>query len=125
MAYELQGKIIEIYPTNQVSDRFKKREFVVEKEENNAGNVFVDTIKFQTTQDRCSLLDQLQTGELVKVTFNVRGNKWEKNGQINYFNNLDAWRIEKIGNMDGVDDVPFPDESDFASAPDEEGDLPF
>ena len=125
MAYELQGKVIEIYPTQQVSERFKKREFVVEKEENNGGNVFVDTIKFQTTQDRCGLLDQMQVGDMVKVTFNVRGNKWEKNGQINYFNNLDAWRIEKAqDSFDGVD-APMPSEEDFGSAPDEEGDLPF
>jgi hypothetical protein len=31
MAFELTGKVIGISPVNQVSDKFKKREFVVEK----------------------------------------------------------------------------------------------
>lgn len=127
MAYELEGKLIEITPTQQISDRFKKREFVVEKEENNGGQVYVDTIKFQATQDRCSLLDNMQVGDGVKVNFNIKGNKWEKNGTISYFNNLDAWRIDKVdgNNFDGVDQVPPPEETSFDNSPDEGGDLPF
>lgn len=127
MAYELQGKLIEITPTQQISERFKKREFVIEKEENNGGQVYVDTIKFQATQDRCGLLDQMKVDEYVKVTFNIKGNKWEKNGTISYFNNLDAWRIEKLdnANLDGVDNVPPPQEPSFDTTPDDGGDLPF
>jgi hypothetical protein len=127
MAYELEGKIIEITPTQQISDRFKKREFVVEKEENNGGQVYVDTIKFQAVQNKCELLDNIQIGEAVKVTFNIKGNKWEKDGKISYFNNLDAWRIEKGGNtsFDGVDEAPPATETSFDSTPEEGGDLPF
>lgn len=33
MAFEITGKVIEISPVNQVSDKFKKREFVIEKKE--------------------------------------------------------------------------------------------
>ena len=35
-------------------------------------------------------------GEPVKVSFNVRGRKWEKDGKVNYFSNLEAWRLEKV-----------------------------
>ncbi len=31
MAFEISGKVIDISPVNQVSDKFKKREFVIEK----------------------------------------------------------------------------------------------
>jgi hypothetical protein len=127
MAYELQGTIIEIAPTQQISDKFKKREFVVEKkEDNNNGQVWTETIKFQTVQNKCELLDTLQVGDSVNVSFNIKGNKWEKNGQISYFNNLDAWRIEKGGasNFDGVDAAP-PADTNFDSTPEEGGDLPF
>lgn len=31
MAFEITGKVIDISPVNQVSDKFKKREFVIEK----------------------------------------------------------------------------------------------
>ena len=127
MSYELEGKIIEITPTQQVSDRFKKREFVVEKEENNGGQVYIDTIKFQAVQNKCELLDSIQLGDAVKVTFNIKGNKWEKDGKISYFNNLDAWRIEKGGNtsFDGTDEMPPATETNFDSTPEEGGDLPF
>jgi Domain of unknown function (DUF3127) len=95
MAFEISGKLFLKEDTVVVSDRFKKREFVVLKEENNAGSIFTDYIKFQLTQDRCNLIDDVQVQDDVKVSFNVRGTKWEKNGNTSYFNNLDAWRIEK------------------------------
>ena len=41
MAFEITGKLIEKYNEVQVSDTFKKREFVIEKQENN----FTDFIK--------------------------------------------------------------------------------
>ena len=127
MAFELTGKLIVKNDTQQVSEKFKKREFVIEKEENNGGMVFTDTIKFQLTQDRCGLLDPVALHDDVKIAFNIRGNKWEKDGKVNYFTNLDAWRIEKVGgdssSTDGVD-APFPQEEPFAADGDGD-DLPF
>jgi len=35
MAFEITGKVIDILPAIQVSDKFKKREFVIEKKEAN------------------------------------------------------------------------------------------
>ena len=128
MAFELTGKLIVKNDTQQVSEKFKKREFVLEKEENNGGMVFTDTIKFQLTQDRCSLLDPIALHDDIKVAFNIRGNKWERDGKVNYFTNLDAWRIEKMSaeGMDasGADDASFPQEEPFAADGDGD-DLPF
>ena len=53
-------------------------------------------IKFQSVQDRTSLVDRFNIGDTVKVHFNIKGSKWEKNGQINYITNLDAWRLENV-----------------------------
>ncbi len=47
MAFEITGKVIDISPVMQVSDKFRKREFVIEKKESTGGTVFVDYIKFQ------------------------------------------------------------------------------
>ncbi len=33
MAFEIIGRVIEILPVNQVSDKFRKREFIIEKKE--------------------------------------------------------------------------------------------
>ena len=136
MSFELAGKLIVKGETQQVSERFKKREFVIEKEENRGGMVFTDTIKFQLTQDRCDLLDGSSLNDELKVSFNIKGNRWEKAGQVNYFVNLDAWRIEKASVANAAsqsnesfsapqNDVPLPtSEPDFGSS-DEEDDLPF
>ncbi len=95
MAFEITGKIIDISPVNQVSDKFRKREFVIEKKETGGAAVFIDYIKFQLIQDKCDLINESYLNEEVKIWFNLKGNKWERDGKINYFTNLDAWKIEK------------------------------
>lgn len=95
MAFEITGKVIDISPVNQVSDKFKKREFVIEKKESGGAAVFIDYIKFQLIQDKCELINESFLNEDVKIWFNLKGNKWERDGKINYFTNLDAWKIEK------------------------------
>ena len=95
MSFEISGRIVEIYQTQQVTEKFKKREFILEvKETNNTGFEFIEYIKFQTVQDKTTLLDGLNINDEVKVSFNLRGRKWEKDGQSSYFTNLDAWKIE-------------------------------
>jgi hypothetical protein len=98
MNFEIQGTLIVKNDTQVISDRFKKREFVIEKKETSpSGFEFVDTIKFQLVQDKVDLIDSYQLGQNINVHFNIKGNKWEKNGQVNYFVNLDAWKVEEAG----------------------------
>jgi hypothetical protein len=128
MSFEISGKLIEKFDTVQVSDRFKKREFVIEKTESNGGMEFTDHIKFQLTQDRCNLIDAINLNDDIKVSFNIRGNKWEKDGKVSYFTNLDAWRIEKVTtqNQDNMpDDMPPPPSMDDMPDANEPDDLPF
>jgi len=136
MSFEINGRLAEKFETQKVSDRFQKREFVLEIKSTGAtGYEFVDFIKFQSTQDKCSLLDQFNIDDTVKVSFNLRGRKWEKDGQVSYFTNLEAWRIEKLSNESGesVDENPLPnsepDDAPFSSNPPENDsgfdDLPF
>ncbi len=105
MSYELQGKLIEAYDTVEISPTFKKREFVVERSESNIGRTFTDTIKFQLVQDKCQLLDKFKVGDEIKVSFNIKGSRWEKEGRVSYFNNLDAWRIEKVSEESPIEDI--------------------
>ncbi|MCP4522026.1 MAG: DUF3127 domain-containing protein [Cytophagales bacterium] len=97
MNFDLTGKLLEKNDIQKITETFQKREFVVECEENNAGRVWTDYIKFQLIQDKCDILDQYNVGDTIKVTFNIKGNKWEKEGNVNYFVNLNAWRIEAGG----------------------------
>ena len=124
MNFEINGKVILKEDTQQISDRFKKREFVIEVE-NERNSDWNDFIKFQLTQDRCDLLETVSLNEEIKVSFNVRGRKWEKDGKVNYFSNLEAWRIEKV--QTGGSPVPEMPEfraEDVPPSP-ETDDLPF
>ena len=128
MSFELTGKLIAKYDTIQRSETFKTREFVVEKTDDINGRIISNFVKFQSVQDKTSIIDKINVGEEVKVHFNIKGSKWEKDGKTNYITNLDAWRVEqllqatknqKFGNEDhlepldtftateGVDDLPF------------------
>lgn len=99
MAFEIVGKVIDVFPVIQVSDKFRKREFVIEKKEAGGGAVFVDYVKFQLVQDKCDLINESFLQEEVKIWFNLKGNKWERDGKVNYFTNLDAWKIEKTSSF--------------------------
>ena len=95
MNYEVTGKLIYKEATQKISDRFQKREFVIEVE-NEKNPQWNDFVKVQLIQDRCDLLETIQLNENIKVYFNLRGRKWENNGQVSYFTNLEGWRIEKV-----------------------------
>ncbi len=126
MAFEITGKVIDILPVNQVSDKFKKREFVIERKDTGGAAVFVDYIKFQLVQDKCDLINESFLNEEVKIWFNLKGNKWERDGKINYFTNLDAWKIEK--SSESVRSQNIPPHSTLEDIPPENeelSDLPF
>jgi len=90
---QVAGKIVAIMPTQVVSEKFSKREFVVE-----TPSQYPQQILFQLTQDKCSLLDGLQVGQEVDVHLNIRGRSWTNpQGETKYFNTLEAWKIEVLG----------------------------
>ena len=128
MSYELTGKLIAKYDTVQRTESFKTREFAVEKSDDFNGRTILNYAKFQCVQDKTAILDKVNIGDDVKVYFNIKGSKWEKEGKTNYITNLDAWRIEQILNpthaqketntetmepldnftaQEGTDDLPF------------------
>lgn len=96
MSYELTGRLFLKFDTTQKTETFKTREFVVEKSEDINGKLITNYIKFQCVQDRTGIVDRVNVRDEIKVHFNIKGSKWEKNGQVSYFNNLDAWRVEQI-----------------------------
>lgn len=111
MAFEAEGKLYKKMDTAQVTDSFKKREFVVEIED----GAYTQLIKFQLTQNNCEKLDPYNEGDVIKVTFNLRGREYTKDGRTSYFTNLDAWRLDKAG-QEQASAAPA---GDFPSAGDE------
>ncbi|MDI9338691.1 MAG: DUF3127 domain-containing protein [Alphaproteobacteria bacterium] len=102
MSYEIKGKIVQINDTQNITTSrgttFQKREFVIEKIDSiPGGNDISNYIKFQITQKKTEILDLFKTGQNVNVFFNIRGNKYNKNGVENYITNLEAWKLEDEG----------------------------
>ena len=87
MAIETTGKIYKIFETKQITERFTKREFVVEIDDGK----YPQHILFQMTGDRCDNLNSFSEGEEVKIQFNLRGREWTSpKGEVKYFNSLDV-----------------------------------
>lgn len=127
--FKLQGTVKVINDTVQVTEKFAKREFVVE----DTSSMYPQMIMFQSVQDKCSMLDAVTEGDQVEVSFNLRGREWTSpQGEVKYFNTLDAWRIEKVGQgmpQGGPSDMnlnPVASEIPSASTDSaEDDDLPF
>lgn len=111
--------------TQQVSEKFKKREFVV----TDASGMYPQDILFQLTQERTDQLDPVNVNDTINVSFNLRGREWTSpTGEVKYFNSLDVWKIEKVtgGAAPTPSDIT-PSSADSVETLVEEGDddLPF
>jgi single-stranded DNA-binding protein len=144
MSLEVTGKLLVKFETQQVSEKFKKREFVIELAEEINGNIYTNFAKMQLVQNKCEILDRYNEGDQIKVSFNIKGNKWERDGKVNYITNLDAWRIESAsaaaGNSGAQNSAPsynnaggnnsgannnFNSTANFNPSPETVDDLPF
>ena len=118
MAYELTGKIKLVQEPKTFDSGFTKREMVVVVEDGK----YPQEINIEFVQDKVTLLDTLQPGQQVTVTFDIRGREY--NGR--YFNNLQGWKVVTMGNEPSLaaeeqSSAPyFPTPSDF-----EDDDIPF
>ncbi len=121
MAIETTGKLYKIFETKQITERFTKREFVVEIEDGK----YPQQILFQMTGDRCDNLNSFKEGDEVKIQFNLRGREWTSpKGEVKYFNSLDVWRLEPISvtqQRGNGNEPPPPSEPPY----DMDADIPF
>jgi len=109
VAYELTGKIKLIQDAKTFESGFTKREMVVIVEDGK----YPQEINLEFVQDKIALLDSLNVGQEVTVTFDIRGREY--NGR--YFNNLQGWKIVAMGEEQSP---PYPTPPDI-----EDDDIPF
>ncbi len=104
MGMEASGKLHVINEAQQVTERFRKREFVLEISE---ASRFPQFVVFQLTGDRCERIDDFEAGDEVRVEFSLRGREWTSpRGEVKYFNSLEVWNIERTGGAQPRDDEP-------------------
>lgn len=109
MTNTIQGTIREIYQTQQVSDKFAKREIVV-----TVAGQYPQHITVQFTQDKCAILDKYMVGDNVTVSYNLRGKQYEgKDGSVKYFNIIEGWKIERTENVPVTDAKGISDDNLF------------
>jgi hypothetical protein len=109
--FKINGTLKVANQTQVISEKFSKREFVIE-----TNDQYPQLVMFQLTQDKCNLLDAFKVGNQLEVSFNLRGREWTSPaGEVKYFNTLEAWRLESIGTElptaqplhEEVSDLPF------------------
>ena len=109
----IKGKVIFKGDVQQVTESFKKQEFVVETDEQ-----YPQKILIQATQGRTDLLNGINVGQEVEVNYNLRGREWTNpQGEVKYFNSIELWKVDVIGTQtpppgaprtQGEEDEPLP-----------------
>lgn len=84
--YEIKGIVKLVGQTEQVSDKFKKRQVVITTPDEK----YPQDLAVEFTQDKCSLLDAINVGDEVTASINLRGSEYKGR----YFVNLTGWKIE-------------------------------
>ena len=115
MAYELSGKVKLVQDAQTFGSGFTKRGVVVTVEDGK----YPQDILLEFVQDKVSLLDAVQPGQQVTVSFDIRGREY--NGK--YFNNLQGWKIQTAG--DAGDKPPVSDTDVPADFDEYEDNIPF
>lgn len=113
---EITGKVVEISDIQSFSPKFSKRDVVLEYADN---PMYPQYIKFQAVNDKATAMESISIGDTIKVQFNLRGNKVEKNGETKYFTNLDIWKFNVV---EMATAAPAPQ---IQETQEEDDDLPF
>lgn len=124
---ELIGRLTKKFDTQKVSDKFKKREFILTTEESTP---YPQPLMLEFKQDRCEILDKFDEGDEVKVQFNITGKKWEGPQGVKWFNTLDSWRMELVKKDSGtvsIDSNPARSKTEVPdlTQPETDNDLPY
>jgi hypothetical protein len=123
MNMQIQGKIHATFDAAQVTERFRKREFVLEVE---GDSRYPQYVLFQLTGDRCGALDDFQAGHEVAVEFSLRGREWTSpKGEVRYFNSLEVWSIDRKGDAPAAHDDGPPTRGDEPPPPTDDDEIPF
>jgi hypothetical protein len=100
----IKGAIKLINPVKVISDKFSVREFVI-----TTADKYPQEVIFQTVNDKMDVIAPYGQGQVVTVSFNVRGREY--NGK--YYNTLDAWKVQGEATSPVNEPMPMPDDLPF------------
>lgn len=107
---EIKGTLHKKNDTQVVSEKFKKREFIIK-----VAGQYPEYLNCQLVNDKCFLLDKISNNDELTIHVNLKGRLWtNKEGVEVAFNTIDVWKIDNINALNDsvqkyapVDDVPF------------------
>lgn len=93
------GTVSYIGEVQEMKENFTKRDFAIEVTHHDqySGVEYKFELAFQLTNNNTGLLDAFAFGQPVTVSFGIRSNRTEKDGEIKYFTNLNAFKLEAAG----------------------------
>lgn len=90
LSLELNGTLHELSGTQQITDKFSKRDFILEIPNGN----YLQYIKCEATGQTCSKLDGARIGSQVFAKCDLRGRVYQKkDGTKGQMNTVVAWDI--------------------------------
>ena len=91
---EVQGKIYAIGPVQEVSEKFRKQEIILET----LNGEYTQHIKLQFAQKKIDLLQSFAPGSEVVCQINIAGKLYKnKEGKEDSFTNIVCWKINEVG----------------------------
>ena len=100
---EIRGRILEILPTENLTTKngnmFQKRTLVLDATSYNptTGEKFVNTPALEFSSTRCGMLDNFKVGDLVKVSYNLKGRKvTNADGSYRFMTHAAAYAVEYV-----------------------------
>ena len=112
MSYELSGNVKVVLEPQTFASGFIKRELVVSVQDGQ----YTQEICVEFVKDKVALLDSLQPGQPVSISFNIKGREY--NGR--YYTNLQGWKLTTDGQ--GQHQTNF---NSSSSIPEFDDDVPF
>lgn len=97
-SFTLKGKLFKKGDVQQITDNFKKREFVMEVSNQVGDKVYTELPQFELLQDKVQLLEYVSVGDQIEVDFSVSGREWtpKDSDEKRYFTTLKAWFIKSL-----------------------------
>jgi len=88
---KIKGTVYKVSQEEIKSEKFKKREVILEVIE----GTYKQHLTVQFSNAKCDLLNNVQQGDMISVSINLKGRLWTgPDGIEKGFNTLEGWQIE-------------------------------
>lgn len=99
---QITGKLLQTTGIEQITDTFKKTNLIIQTEYDTQ---YPQEVSIEVHNDNIAKLSDggIKAGDIVSVDCNLRGRKYEKEGQpARWFNTIVFWKWSKVSSAESV-----------------------